>query len=401
MPIFTRRRFLGALAAVSAGATGFTRPQWAAAEASAAWAPRPCAPAAWQKLAVVLDDTEGAVQNFTCAAEPLGTGRWRIWYSQRGEKDTSHVGFAEGKPGEPLTRHLAVLSAGEPADAPLSIGNLPPGWLPTQAVHLQLQSGRHRLYFWAHGPELHRYLAAESADGRRYRVLDPLRPCLYHPHDRAVGGKAAAAAGLPRLAQKVSTSPKQERSAPARLISNDATNVYRLDDGTYEMYSVGLIEVARGDPRFIAHDNAAGWVRVIDRYVSRDGLDWTDRRRVLVPDQRDPPDLQFYYLAVTHTPRGRIGLLGHYRVAAQTTDVEFCYSADGVTWQRPARQAWLPRGKPGEPDSYGIYASHALVQDDRRWHLFYAATNTAHNRKHSHGRPATAVMHAATSAPWS
>lgn len=47
------------------------------------------------------------------------------------------------------------------------------------------------------------------------------------------------------------------------------------------MFSVGLIEVAKDDPRYIAHDNAPGLVRVIDRYASADGLDWTQRQRVL------------------------------------------------------------------------------------------------------------------------
>ena len=38
-----------------------------------------------------------------------------------------NIGFAEGKPGEPMARQLAVLSTATPADAPLAIGNLPPG----------------------------------------------------------------------------------------------------------------------------------------------------------------------------------------------------------------------------------------------------------------------------------
>ena len=48
-------------------------------------------------------------------------------------------------------------------------------------------------------------------------------------------------------------------------------------------------------------------------------------------------------------------------------DLEWCFSADGVQWQRPARQAWIPRGKPPEPDCYGIYAPHALVERGGRW----------------------------------
>ncbi len=349
----------------------------------------------WRKHGIVLaSDESGWIQNFTSVAEPLGGGRWRLWTSLSGPDVAKNVGFAEGVPGGPMRRTFAVLTPGEPADAGLAIGNLPDGWRPVQSVHIGLPGGRHRLYFWAHGPKIVRYLAAESDDGRRYRVLDPHRACLYHPADRAVGGDAAREAGLARRAAQKASSPPGEPWVPAGLVSNDATNVYRLPDGTWEMYSVGLLEVAKDDPRWIAHDNCPGWVRVIDRYTSADGLVWGGRRRILVPDAEDPPDQQFYYLAVTHTPAGRIGMLGHYRCGAQTMDLEMCFSKDGVAWERPHRGAWIPRGRPGEPDSYAIYANHAAVRDGGQWHLFYMAMNEAHNHKHSHGPPTRCVMHA-------
>ncbi|MFH1920661.1 MAG: hypothetical protein ABIP48_12330 [Planctomycetota bacterium] len=363
---------------------------------------RPCPPSAWKKRGIVLESAEksGRVQSFTCPAEPLGDGGWRIWHSAYGPGIPFNIGKAEGVLGEPMVRHMAVLSRGDPAEAPFAIGNLPEEWRPVQGVPLRLNDGRHRLYFWAHGPGVVRYLAAESDDGRRYRVLDPHRPCLYHPFDRAVDGKVAAAAGLTRLAGRASKRPDGEPAAPANLISNDATNVYQLADGSFEMYSVALVEVAKDDPAYIAHDNAAGWVRVIDRYASEDGLHWTDRRRILVPDEHDPSDQQFYFLSVTHTPRGRVGVLGHYRVEAQTMDLEWCLSSDGIRWERPLRTPWISRGEPGEPDCYGIYAPHALVNHDGQWHLLYTGVNSAHNGKHAHGDPTAVVMHATCDSIW-
>lgn len=387
-----RREFLGCSLALAGAAVGLSRMAAAAAGDSPV---RLAPPSSWRKHGIVFgSEMEGGVQNFTCAAEPLESDRWRLWYTTMGAGASRTIGFAEGRPGEKFQRHQAVLSPGEPADAPFSLGNLPDGWRTVQPVHLRLNSGRHRLYFWAHGPKIVRYLAAESDDGRRYRVLDPLRPCLYHPADRAVDGKTAAAVGLKRLAAKKATPVAGEPLAPAGLVSNDATNVYQLADGTFEMYSVGLVEVSKGGRGYVAHDNTAGWIRVIDRYASADGLQWTERRRVLVPEPQDPDDLQFYYLAVTHTPRGRLGMLGHYRVEAQTMDLEGCLSTDGLQWQRPTRQAWLPRGKTTEPDSYGIYAPHSLVERGGQWHLFYTAVNEAHNHKHSYGKPQRVVMHA-------
>lgn len=387
-----RRSFLGRVAGGSAALAG-----WSLATAcrTEGVAPAEVPRHSWNKHGVVLaSDASGLIQNFTSVAEPLGGGRWRLWFSLSGAGVAKNVGFAEGRPGGPMKRVVAVLSPGEPVDAPLAIGNLPEGWRPVQSVHIPLPGGRHRLYFWAHGPKVVRYLAAESDNGHRYRVLDPHRACLYHPSDRAVDGDTARAAGLTRLADKKAARPAGEPAAPAALVSNDATNVYRLPDGSWEMYSVGLLEVAKDDPRWIAHDNCPGWVRVIDRYTSADGLTWGGRQRVIVPDAKDPPDQQFYYLAVNPTPVGRVGLLGHYRCGAQTMDLEICFSRDGVTWDRPRREPWIPRGAPGEPDSYAIYANHAAVRDDGRWHLFYTAANDAHNHKDSHGPPTRAVMHA-------
>lgn len=399
--VYVDRRTFLATAAGSAAALGLGR----RASGAGASAPRPCLPTAWKKHGVVLASEEkrpgGRVQSFTCPIEPLDDGRWCIWYSTYGLGIPFNVAHAEGVLGEPIERHVAVLSSGDPGDAPFAIGNLPDEWRPVQPVHLRLPSGRHRLYFWAHGPGVVRYLAAESDDGRRYRVLDPRRPCLYHPMDRAVPGEVAAAAGLKRLAKRAPTRPAGEPAAPARLISNDATNVYQLADGSFEMYSVALVEVDKDDPAYIAHDNAAGWVRVIDRYASEDGLDWTDRRRVIARDEQDPPDQQFYYLAVTHTPKGRVGMLGHYRVEAQTMDLEWCFSSDGITWERPLRKAWIERGQPGEPDCYGIYAPHAVVQRERQWHLLYTGVNSAHNHKHSYGDPRSIIMHATCDSIWS
>lgn len=393
MNTLDRRAFLGHTLAAAGGLAG-----WSSLAAAADNAPRPqLGPQTkWRKHGVVLPDIDGRVQSFTCATEPLDGDRWRLWYTTTGPDKTRNIGFADGKPGEPLQRTLAVLSPGEPADAPFSVGNLPADWRPVQVVHLQLQNGRHRIYFWAHGPKVVRYLIAESDDGRRYRVLDPLRPCLYHPNDRAVDGPVLAEMGLRRMAKRKAAPVAGERLASARLVSNDATNVYQLADGTFEMYSVGLVEVDRQDPAFVGHDNAAGWVRVIDRYASRDGLDWTERRRVIVRDQADPDDMQFYYLAVTHTPQGRVGMLGHYRCQAQTMDIEYCFSTDGLAWQRPARHAWITRGQPYEPDCYGIYAPHALVERGGRWHLFYTAVNGAHNHKHAYGRSTQQVMYASS-----
>jgi hypothetical protein len=401
MSFINRRDFLSQSLGAAAGVFAAPRALQAAASARDTAIPQPCPPSAWRKHGIVLEPTEdwegGEVQNFTCPVEPLDDDGWRFWYSPCGKKYT--IAYAEGAPGRPLKKFPAQCTPGEPGDGPFTIGHLPDKWNPVQVVHIRLKNGKHRIYFWAHGPGIIRYLAADSDDGRRYTVTDPLRPVLYHPHDRAAHGIASPDGVM--LHDKPSPArPANEPLAVPRLISNDATNIYQLPDGSFEMYSVALVSVPKGDPAYMAHDNAPGLLRVIDRYTSADGLHFENRKRVIQRDARDPVDQQFYYLAVTHTPKGRVGMLGHYRCQAQTMDIEWCFSPEGSLWHRPHRSAWLPRGDEKQPDSYGIYAPSFLVQRSGKWHLFYTAVNSAHNGKHSYGPPRTVVMHATATSIW-
>lgn len=398
----TRRKLIGQALGATCGAAAGWEALGQRTRRVKSSAPRPCPPSSWQKHGIVLEATEpwegGQIQNFTSPAEPLDDGRWRIWYSGRGGKQHFTIGCAEGRPGEPMKKIPMQCSPGEAPDAPLALGRLPEGWRPTQVVHIPMRDGRHRIYFWAHGPGILRYLAADSEDGRRYTVIDPHRAVLYHPGDRAAQGVPSPdGAELPRRNLE---RPANEPAALARQISNDSTFVYQLPDGMFEMYSVALVPVSQDDPAYIAHDNAAGFVRVIDRYLSEEGVSFEDRRRVIRPDKDDPHDMQFYHLAVTRTDQEVVGMLGHYPVEAQTMDVEWCWSRDGRAWERPLRKPWIPRGDDTQPDSYGIYPPASLVRQGGKWHLFYTATNSAHNSKHSHGPPRTVVMYATTNSIW-
>ena len=344
----------------------------------------PCAPSAWTKHGVVLQPDEpwegGFIQNLFSAAEPLDDGRWRLWYGVNQPRAAfKTIAIAEGRLGGKMTRHRAVLSSGEAEDAPLAVGNLPKGWQPVQPVHIQLHDGRHRLYFWAHDipSRIQRFLIADSADGRRYRVLDPEHPCMFSFYD------------------------KMSAQAPPDQVSNDGITVYQLADGSFEMYVQTLLKIEeKTGPRYAAHDNLAGRLRVIDRLTSADGIRFSNRMRVLQPDEFDPPDMQFYYFTVTHTDRGRVGMLGRYPVQAQHMDLEWCFSTDGIHWRRPHRSAWVPRGRPYEPDCFTVYPSRSIVQSEGQWWLFYTGVNYTHNQKQSYGPLRSCLMWATTPSIW-
>lgn len=349
----------------------------------------------WEKHGIVLEATEAweghSVQNFTSSVEPLSGDGCRLWYSIVNDQSEYNLARAEGVPGRRMTKIQAALSAGEPKDAEFSIGNLPDGWRPVQATHIQISNGRHRLYFWVHGPRITRYLAAESDDGRRFRVLNPLKAVLYHPSDRAAWG-VPSPDGMMLHQTRSRELQAGEGLADSRQISNDATTIYQMPDGSFEMYSVALIREGKDSPAYIAEDNAPGLVRVVDRYLSDDGLFFEQRQRVVQPDSNDPADQQFYYLSVTHTGSERVGILGHYRCQAQTMDLELCFSDDGVRWRRPFCAPWIARGQPPAPDCYGMYAPNRLIKWNGRWHLFYTGVNHSHNGKHSYGPARQVVM---------
>ena len=332
----------------------------------------------WRDLGVIFQRFDTNIQTFTSCAAPLDDG-WQIWYSSsKGKSDEGfNIGFITGLPGKKMYDVQAKLFADKANCSGLSICNLPEGWRPRQPVHIIMPDSSHRLYFWAHcnSQRVVRFLCATSNDGTVYEVIDPYRPCLWHYNDRVAGKLETVASGLTSLVENDYKRPDYEPEAAPEMLCNDATNLYLLPDGTFEMFTAKIAAVNIDDPRYIAHDNAAGWLRIIERRTSSDGVNWSRGETVLEPDANDPFDLQFYYLAVTHVPEGRIGLLGRYLAQAQTMDIEWCFSKDGITWERPCRKAWLKRS----PDLLGIYAPHSLVFKNNQWYLFYTGCNYNHN----------------------
>jgi len=240
------------------------------------------------------------------------------------------------------------------------------------------RDGRLRMYFWKHRDGHLRYLIAESDDGLRWRVLDVDEPALYHPAD---GGLWELAEGLaPEKAVKV-VLPKDQIIARKRLWSNDSTHIhYNTQLDRYECFSVWL-HPAIPDRR-VDVDNAPGIHRLIHRRHSEDGLNWSDAELIIMPDDSDPCDLQFYFLSVHWYEDWMIGRLGYYRVAQgmQTMDTDLCFSRDGRNWERPVRGGWIPRSEDGF-DKTGIYAGGLWVDLGDKWLTLYSGTPEPHNSK--------------------
>ena len=254
---------------------------------------------------------------------------------------------------------------------------------------LRLKDGTWRMYFWKHRDGQLRYLIAESGDGLKWHVLDINKPALYHPHD---GGLWKLAEGLtPEKIPEIKL-PPDELLARKRLWSNDSTHIhYNEEMDRFECYSVWLHPAI--PERRVDVDNAPGIHRLIHRRLSPDGLNWSDAELIIMPDDCDPWDLQFYFLSVHRQEGWMIGRLGYYRVAdgLQTMDTDLCFSRDGYRWERPVRGGWIPRSEDGQ-DSTGIYAGGAWMDLGDRWLAFYSGTPSMHNAKTRTSRPMAAAF---------
>lgn len=241
---------------------------------------------------------------------------------------------------------------------------------------LRLPDGRWRMYAWKHREGHLRYMIAESDDGIEWTVPDFDRPALFHPAD----------GGLWKMAEGLGVHETIELKLAAEEVlrrkqrwSNDSTSLYyneHLD--RFECYSVWL-HPALADRR-VDVDNAPGVHRLIHRRLSDDGIEWSDPELVIMPDERDPWDLQFYFLGVNWCEDFMVGSLGYYRVEGgqQTMDTDLCFSRDGRNWNRPVRGGWIPRTE-GTRDSAGVYASNSFIDRGDCWLTLYTGTPRAHN----------------------
>lgn len=246
---------------------------------------------------------------------------------------------------------------------------------------VRLRDGRWRMYFWKHRDGHLRYIVAESDDGLSWRVPDFDHPALFHPHD---GGLLKHAEGLSVHEVFTRDLPPDEVLRRKRLWTNDATYVYYNDLlDRFECYTVWL-HPALPDRR-VDVDNAPGLHRLIQRRLSEDGLAWSDPELIIWPDDRDPWDLQFYFLGVQWREDWMVGALGYYRVedGQQSMDTDLCFSRDGYRWHRPVRGGWIPRDRDDAEamDSRGVYAGGPWIDLGDRMLTIYQGTPEPHNSR--------------------
>ena len=129
--------------------------------------------------------------------------------------------------------------------------------------------------------------------------------------------------------------------------------------------------------------------RDISLYESYDLVNWEDQGRVLVPDERDPPEMHnFYYMEPFRYEDTFLSMLcTQYTSPINETydsfqrppdypntrqgqvDIQLAYSHDGRDWCRPDdRAAVVPCGPPESHEDVALYPAHSpILRDGETW----------------------------------
>ena len=123
------------------------------------------------------------------------------------------------------------------------------------------------------------------------------------------------------------------------------------------------------------HMRAPFGKRIIGRAESSDMVHWSEPETVLVPDERDFPDTEFYQLHVLPYQGIYVGLLWIFRTTNLTHYPEVVFSRDGFHFERNYREPFIFLGGPRvEFDSNNIYVTDVVVHGDQIL-FYYIGTN--------------------------
>ena len=115
-------------------------------------------------------------------------------------------------------------------------------------------------------------------------------------------------------------------------------------------------------------------MRLIGRSESPDLVHWSEPETILLPDQNDPPDLEFYSMWATTYENFYLGMLWNFRKTNTTILPQLVFSRDGIRYDRRYRQPFIQAGDEGDFDSSTVYAMQPIVHDDQIF-IYYSGQN--------------------------
>ena len=114
--------------------------------------------------------------------------------------------------------------------------------------------------------------------------------------------------------------------------------------------------------------------RLIGRVESRDMIHWGVPETIIVPDEKDYPDTEFYDMPAITYQNVYVGLLWNFRTTDTTILPQIVFSRDGIHYNREFREPFIRRGDNGDFDSSVVYPDQPVVVDGRTF-SFYTGAN--------------------------
>ena len=105
--------------------------------------------------------------------------------------------------------------------------------------------------------------------------------------------------------------------------------------------------------------------RLIGRAESPDMIHWSQPETIILPDEQDYPDLQFYHMAVTVYEGMYVGMLWNFRTTNTSILPQAVFSRNGIHYNRDYREPFIPPGPNGSFDSAVVYAQDPKVHEGR------------------------------------
>ncbi len=105
--------------------------------------------------------------------------------------------------------------------------------------------------------------------------------------------------------------------------------------------------------------------RLIGRAESPDMIHWEEAETILIPDEEDFPDTEFYNMPVMVYEGIYVGMLWIFRTTNVTHHPEIVFSRDGYRFSRTYREPFISRGGAmADFDSVSVYAHSQIVVGD-------------------------------------
>ncbi len=113
--------------------------------------------------------------------------------------------------------------------------------------------------------------------------------------------------------------------------------------------------------------------RLIGRAESPDMIQWSQPETIILPDEQDYPDLEFYYMPVVVYEGMYVGMLWNFRTTNTTILPQAVFSRDGIHYNRDYRQPFIPPGPNGSFDSAVVYSQSLVVHQGRLLNYYTGA----------------------------